>query len=1081
MRIVGIVSFPEESSGRICSRGSFSVFQKIGWALLTLALISCTAETRKVRLLGTADLFFNSGDYEKAKIEYLNALRLDPTDTTVLRQIGIIWLEEGTPLRAYPYFVRAKELEPQNITARTKLAAVFAAVGQNDDARREALGVLEESPGEEEALFVLIKTADSEEDFARVEEQIRKIPEQNDLFYHEASAELALQKGQLFYAKSETEQALQLQPKSVEAHLAMASLCWLQQDLDKAAQEFETAAELSPPRSEARLKYAQFELEIGQTDKARLILNDITRQTPDYLPAWCTLAQIAVSSGRYDEARSLLENVFSRDWGNVDATILQSQAWLREGETKKAKEKLESLANSYPHVPLINYNLGQAYFVDNNFTQAAAALNDALRVKPDYTDAIVLLAQTNLQIGKPELVVTPMSALHRRTPGLLAAELLLVEAYRKLGKLDEAIEILRDEVRRSPNSADAYARLGAILRERQKAGEAEDALKKALDLAPNNVLAFEQLVSLNISKKDFSTAKQLIQQRLEQTSNPAVAYLALGKTFAAQADWENATVAFQKAINADPKLPGAFDLLISSYLSSNKLPQAVSELNSFLAKNPSNIEALTDLGVVYERMQEYTNASETYNKVLSIVPDSAGVLNNLAYIYSEHLDDPDKAVELASKARALKPLDPAIADTFGWALYHNADYLQSLTVLRDAATKLRDNPEVQFHFGMASYMMGITSSAEAAFKVALTGERGREEAMRRLNFLREIQNLSLNHIEDYLNQNPDDVVGWSRLGEQFRQQGLFSQSAAAYERALSINPEFGAAAIKLAELNFGPLQHREAAYDFAKRARDLLPADPYVADLFGRVVFEIGNLRWAYSLFQEAVRRLDTDPSVIRDFAFSSYSLGKIQEARHIMQTVGRLHPAPEVASDAAAFLQMTSPDPLPRETEIDDTLNKHPNYIPALMAKAQQHSDPKTAIALYQKVLDQWPEFPLAQKSLAAVYAEEPGKTEAAFDLALKARNSLIDDPELAQTLGVISYRRKDFPYAVQCFQESARKRPLRARELFYLGMAQLRMSQDRESRKTLETAIRAGLPEPMMNEAKTELAELLKRTSAN
>jgi hypothetical protein len=46
---------------------------------------------------------------------------------------------------------------------------------------------------------------------------------------------------------------------------------------------------------------------------------------------------------------------------------------------------------------------------------------------------------------------------------------------------------------------------------------------------------------------------------------------------------------------------------------------------------------------------------------------------------------------------------------------------------------------------------------------------------------------------------------------------------------------------------------------------------------------------------------------------------------------------------------------------------------------------------------------------------------------------------------------------------------------------MAQLRMSRDHESRKTLETAIRAGLPEPMMDEAKAVLADLQKRTSAN
>jgi Flp pilus assembly protein TadD len=279
----------------------------------------------------------------------------------------------------------------------------------------------------------------------------------------------------------------------------------------------------------------------------------------------------------------------------------------------------------------------------------------------------------------------------------------------------------------------------------------------------------------------------------------------------------------------------------------------------------------------------------------------------------------------------------------------------------------------------------------------------------------------------------------------------------------------------------GPLQNREAAFDFAKRARDLLPADPYVADLLGRIVFQMQNFRWAYSLLQEAARRLNNDPSVVRDFAWSSYSVGKMDDARRLMQIVGGLHPDGEVASDAANFLRVTSTGVAPADADVEGVLNKQPHYIPALMAKAQRHPDPKAAAGLYQEVLDQWPDFPLAQKFLAALYAEEPTKTDAAFDLALKARNSLIDDPELAQTLGVISYRKNEFPYAVQCFEEIARKRPLSARELFYLGMALLRMSRDRESRETLETAIRAGLPEPMMNEAKAVVADLRTRSSAN
>ena len=73
------------------------------------------------------------------------------------------------------------------------------------------------------------------------------------------------------------------------------------------------------------------------------------------------------------------------------------------------------------------------------------------------------------------------------------------------------------------------------------------------------------------------------------------------------------------------------------------------------------------LALVYEQMNDYLKARDAYEKVLAIKPDSVVALNNLAYLNAEHLNNLDKAYELAIKARQLTPEDPSIADTFGWA------------------------------------------------------------------------------------------------------------------------------------------------------------------------------------------------------------------------------------------------------------------------------------------------------------------------------------------------------------------------------------------------------------------------------
>ena len=117
-------------------------------------------------------------------------------------------------------------------------------------------------------------------------------------------------------------------------------------------------------------------------------------------------------------------------------------------------------------------------------------------------------------------------------------------------------------------------------------------------------------------------------------------------------------------------------------------------------------------------MENFPQARDAYEKVLSINPNFVPALNNLAYLDAERLNDLDKAYELARRARDLQGDDPAIADTLGWVLSKRGDYQQALTILQESAEKLPDNPEIQFHLGMTAYAMGQTDIAKVALKKA---------------------------------------------------------------------------------------------------------------------------------------------------------------------------------------------------------------------------------------------------------------------------------------------------------------------------------------------------------------------------
>ena len=513
------------------------------------------------------------------------------------------------------------------------------------------------------------------------------------------------------------------------------------------------------------------------------------------------------------------------------------------------------------------------------------------------------------------------------------------------------------------------------------------------------------------------------------------------KIYAAQRDWARAESAAQKAVELDPNFAPAFNLLISVYHVANKLPQAISQLESELDRDPNSRRALVTLALIYGQMKDDAKARDTYEKLLALRPDSVMVLNNLAVVYSEQLNRADRAYELAQKARTLAPGDGSVADTLGWILYKRGDYQQALTLLQESASKLPERPEIQFHLGMTNYMMGQADAARAAFErsVQATGDfPDKNEAQRRLAQLQgaagQTAELSVTELEGRLKQQPNDVIALQRLAEAYEKQGNAAKAAAAYEQTLKLNPKLASSAVKLAQLYAGPLQQRDKALEFAKKARGLAPNDAETAGLLGRIVLKTGNFSWAYSLLQESARQRRDDPDILHDLALTAYALGRAPEARQTMQRSLDAAPSAVPSEDAKRFLAMTaldhlSPEIAAAEPEVQEILKTQPDYAPALMAQAAiqlQRNDAKTATGIYLQVLRQYPDFAPAQKRLAAIYADNPDDLAKAYDLATKARKTLSDDPELARTLAELNFKRKQFDYAIQLFQQSGVKQPL-------------------------------------------------------
>jgi len=232
--------------------------------------------------MGRAESYFKAGQYDEAKIEYLNVLRVDRGNANAYARSGAIWLAEGAPLRAGGFLRKAVELSPNDFESRLNLARVYLAMGRPSDAVKDALAVLEQAPDNGLALLVLADAVQKKDDLAAMEARLEKFPNKNNVSYHLASAGIAAKKGDLSAADAALQRALAAEPKSPTAHSALATLALARNDLKQAGTEFQLAADLSPIRSNEWIRLAQFKMQTQAMEEAKTILKNLTDKAPDF-------------------------------------------------------------------------------------------------------------------------------------------------------------------------------------------------------------------------------------------------------------------------------------------------------------------------------------------------------------------------------------------------------------------------------------------------------------------------------------------------------------------------------------------------------------------------------------------------------------------------------------------------------------------------------------------------------------------------------------------------------------------------------------------------------------------------------
>ena len=1052
--------------------------------------LGCSQQYKKERHLAQAERQFSAGNYDEAEIEYKNVIQLEPMHPVALGRLGLIYYDQARLFPARAFLQRASDLQPDNLELKVKLGLIAIAFGDANTARTQAEAILSRQPEQPDAPLLLAMSVRTPKETENALAYLQKLPPAvvSNAPVQLAIGMLKLQQNQPESAESHINAALARNPKYAEAHAALASIHLARKNGPLAEQELKLAAELAPVRSAMRLNYAQFKIQNGDPAGGRALVEQITKDAPDYLPAWMLLANLASAEKKYDEALAFVAKVLARDNLYPDALLLSPRLHMAKNEFPVAVSELEKALRVFPNSPQFLYQAGLAFVATGEIKKAMESLNLALNQAPGYTDAKVLLASLQLQTGDQSSAITALVTVVRDHPEMIQPRLMLAEAYRARNNHADALAVYERIDQDFPGNPRTPLLRGIVLLQQRKWREAREAFNQALERTPDFLPAVEQLVTLDLLEKQYANARQRLETLIAKQPKSPELQIQLARVLVAQKELPQAEIALEHAIDLNPSLPAPYYILATLYVGGNRQQEAMDKLQKILAINPTDPKALLMSGMLHEQLKHYDQALAAYEKLLTVDPRSGIALNNAAFLYAEHFNQLDKAFATAQKARELYPLDPHVADTLGWILVQRRQYQWALTLIQESAAKLATSAEVQYHLGVARYMMGEEDLSRQALENALQlnpNFKGSEDAKKYFALLQLDAALAgadqRKVIDAALAERPDDPVALYRLAVLQEKAGKLDEAIAACQTVLQTNPANVRVLLSLIRLHRAK-GNQAQALELAKNARKLAPENAAVNLALGQLAFESGDFTWAYSLMQEYSRKQPDDPEGLRGLARSAYSVGQVDVAKTALSRSLELDSLSPAAGASRKFLELVTlaenPDQAAAKTGVvTSALQSDPKDVPALMAAAvisEHKSDLDAAIGSYNQVLAQYPEFLPACRRLAILLSTKTGDTKRAFDLALKARTAFPGDPELAKAYGIILYRQGDFPRALGMLKESAVRLQADADLMYYLGMTQFRLKDGAGARQSLQRALELNARSGLAAEARKILAEL-------
>ena len=397
---------------------------------------------------------------------------------------------------------------------------------------------------------------------------------------------------------------------------------------------------------------------------------------------------------------------------------------------------------------------GQIEMMQGKLDSAEAQVDEALKLKPGNTDAMMLKATLALQKRQFTRAQQLVDKMYADRPNSVSALLMRIKVYLSTDRADKAEADIDRILKEAPNMVFArYYKSLVLARHNDPKGAWDIASTLPKEFVQTDPSAALNVAGMAVASGYMDSAASLLNVVVFRFPYLMDARLLLADLRLRQNSPQHAANVMQLVQDSqDPRALIIFAriaLAKKDQATARKYIQRVLEtgggeelraldkaialksMDEYLARNPNDKLARKQQALLLLGFGELSRAKTMYEQLVRDDPKDALALNNLAWLVVQ--EDPRRALGLAENAVKANPALANYLDTLGTMQLNRSDFQGALVSLQRAHELAPDSADFAYHLALALEATGQTAQSQALLQVLVRrGGFGELEAAKNL-------------------------------------------------------------------------------------------------------------------------------------------------------------------------------------------------------------------------------------------------------------------------------------------------------------------------------------------------------------